>query len=123
MGRDLVRLLHVLFPQAREVSHHAAWRPPADVYRTRDGWLIKLDVAGVRTEDISVTAQGQTVTVRGRRRDWCRDEGCLCYQMEIAYTDFERLWTLPCTLDGATISAEHREGMLLIRIQTEEATP
>jgi len=63
------------------------------------------------------------VTVRGRRRDSCRDEACSCYQMEIAYSEFERTFTLPCKFDGAPISAEHRDGMLLIRIQTEEATP
>ena len=123
MSRDLVRLLHVFFPHGENTWTQAGWRPAADVYRTRDGWLLKLDVAGVRTEDIDVTAEGQTVTVRGRRRDWCRDEGCSCYQMEIAYSEFERTFTLPCNLDGARVSAERREGLLLIRIQTEEATP
>lgn len=123
MSRDLVRLLHVLFPHSGGGWLPADWRPAADIYRSRTGWLIKLDVAGVRREDIEVTAQGQSVTIRGRRRDWCRDEGCSCYQMEITYSEFERTFTLPCKLDGAQISAEHRDGMLLIRILTEEATP
>ena len=41
--------------------------------------------------------------------------------MEIAYSRFERTLTLPCVLDGATVAAEYSEGMLLIRIQIEEA--
>ena len=38
------------------------WQPSADVYRTRDGWLVKFDLAGVKTEDV-------TVSMRGRRVD------------------------------------------------------
>lgn len=121
MAKDLVRLLQVLFPHSGADWEQFSWRPAADVYRTRTGWLVKLDVAGVRPDDISVTAEGKTLTVRGERRDWCRDEACSCYAMEISYSRFERTLTLPCILDGARIAAEYREGMLLIRIRTEEA--
>jgi HSP20 family protein len=120
MARDNIRFKQGFFflPAAHAVSE-PAWQPPADVYRTRHGWLVKFDLAGVRPEDVELTANGQRLTVRGSRRDCCVEEGCCHYQMEIAYSHFERSVTLPTLLDKATISAEHREGMLLVHIQLE----
>lgn len=123
MAKDLIRLMHSLFLPAAGQLKHSCWRPAADVYRTRDGWLVKLDLAGVQPEDVSVTARGQQLTVRGVRKDWCLGEGCSCYVMEIAYSQFERSVTIPCDLERANVRAECREGMLLIHIETTERRP
>jgi HSP20 family protein len=117
MRPDLIRMMHALFLPAGAAE--ATWQPPADVYRTPRGWLVKLDLAGVRPEDVEVSAAGCHLTVRGARRDWCVEEACSHYQMEISYSRFERTLELPCDLDRARVSAEHRHGMLLIRIDLE----
>lgn len=119
MGQDLNRLMQALFYPAAEVVRETCWKPAVDVYRTRDGWLLKFDLAGVRPEDIQLTIRGSRLTVRGVRRDWNLEEGCSCYQMEIAYSHFERSIELPAALDRARLSTELREGMLLVRIQKE----
>jgi HSP20 family protein len=97
----------------------SAWQPSTDVYRTAKGWLIKLDLAGVPPEDVELTLSGNRLSVRGIRRDWCVEEGCHCYQMEIAYSQFERNITLPTDLSRARVVAEHRHGMLVVRISLE----
>jgi HSP20 family protein len=97
----------------------SAWQPSTDVYRTARGWLIKLDLAGVRPEDVDLSLSGNRLSVRGIRRDSCLEEGCRCYQMEIAYSRFERHITLPTDLERARIVAEHRHGMLVVRISLE----
>ena len=101
----------------------SAWRPNTDIYRTREGWLIKFDLAGVKPEDVVLTRRGQVLSVRGSRRDWCLEDGCHCYQLEIAYSQFEREVTLPADLARARIEAEHRHGMLLVRIHLEDDSP
>jgi HSP20 family protein len=116
MSKDLIRLMHALLPQAAERFADPCWHPAADVYRTRTGWLVKFDLAGVRPEDISLTAQGKRLTVQGVRRDCSVEEGCRCYTMEIAYNRFERTIELPFNLESCQVTAEHREGMLLVRI-------
>jgi HSP20 family protein len=120
MSSQRLRFIHSMLAQAARMAPDAVWRPSTDIYRTRQGWLVKFDLAGVRPEDVQLSAGGSTLTVRGRRRDWCVAEDCRCYQMEISYSDFERSVTLPCQLDQAHIAAEHREGMLLVRIQIGE---
>jgi HSP20 family protein len=112
-------LLAPLETQARVLG----WQPNTDIYRTPKGWLIKFDLAGVKPEDVTVTRHGNRLTVRGIRRDWCQEEGCRCYQMEIAYSQFERQITLPADLERSRIDAEHRHGMLLVRIHLEDESP
>lgn len=117
MSDDLIRIMHALFLPAAESCHEAPWCPAADVSRGRQGWLVKFELAGVRAEDIDLSVLGRRLTLRGRRRDWAALEGARYYQMEIAYSHFERSLELPCNLDRADITSEYRDGMLLVLIR------
>jgi HSP20 family protein len=121
MPKDLIRLMHALFLPAAGGCREGLWCPAADVYRTRRGWLVKFDLAGVRPEDIDLEVQGTHMRLRGTRRDSASHEDCHYYQMEISYSDFERVLTLPCDLQRADISTEYRDGMLLVHISPEDA--
>jgi HSP20 family protein len=119
MAGHLLRFMQSMMAPSAGMIREGAWQPSADIYRTPQGWLVKFDLAGVREEDVQLEASDGRLVLRGMRRDWCVEEGCSCYHMEIAYSHFERSLTLPCNLDRADIVVEHREGMLLVRIQTE----
>ncbi len=95
------------------------WRPLVDVYKTRDGWLLKFDLAGVRLEDVTVSVGGNRVSVSGNRRDTVIEEGASYYSMEISYSRFERTVEMPVTLESARITLEARDGILLVRMVTE----
>lgn len=116
MSEDFIRIMHALFLPAAESCHETPWSPAADVYRGRNGWLVKFELAGVRPDDIDLTVLGRRLTVRGIRRDCTVLEGCRYYQMEIAYSHFERSIELPCDLERADVTSEYRDGMLLVRI-------
>ena len=119
MSQDLIRLMHALFlPSA--ASDEAPWAPAADVYRTRRGWLVKFELAGVRPDEIELETAGTALTVRGVRRSSTREEGCCYYRMEIAYSRFERTLELPCDVGRANISTDYRDGMLLVHILPRE---
>ena len=92
------------------------WQPAVDIYQTPVGWLVKVDLAGVRPDDVTVELQGRLIFIRGQRRDWCLEEGCCHYRMEIAYNNFERVLELPDDLDRVRVTTEFRHGMLLVRI-------
>ena len=72
-------------------------------------------------EDVELTLRGNRLSVRGIRRDFSLEECCQCYQMEISYSQFERTIELPMDAGPARIDAEHRHGMLLVRIRLEDA--
>ena len=90
MSEDFIRIMHALFLPGAESCRDSPWCPPADVYRGRNGWLVKFELAGVRPEDLELTVHGNRLTLRGVRRDCTALEGCRYYQMEIAYSHFER---------------------------------
>src|SRR5262245_25952821 len=123
MSKDLIRLMHVLFLPGVEACQDAPWRPNMDVYRTKTGWLVKFELAGVRAQDIDLVVLGGQMTLRGVRRDSvleaARKSGepsPVHYRMEIGYSRFERSVELPCDLKRAEITPEYRDGLLLVHI-------
>src|SRR5260370_16312235 len=116
MADDLIRM-HTLFLPAAAALQEVRWRPAIDVYRCPDGWLVKVDAAGVHADDIEVVAQGRRLTIRGMRRDIFAEGGHAHYIMEISYSPFERTIELPEDLDAAPIAIQHPHATLLISIQ------
>jgi HSP20 family protein len=96
------------------------WNPAADVYRTRDGWLVKLDLAGVKSDDIEITLDGTLLRVSGLRRDSFCGEGISHYQLEITYSRFEKIIQFPCSIERATVERDYRDGLLLLRLRENE---
>jgi HSP20 family protein len=123
MSQDLIRLMNALFLPAVDSCREGLWCPAVDIYRTRRGWLVKFELAGVMADDIDLSALGNRLTLRGVRRDHVT-EACHYYRMEIAYSNFERGVELPCDLKRADITTDFRDGMLLVHINDRmEAHP
>jgi len=116
MSQDLIRLMNALFLPAASACRKGSWCPAVDIYRTRSGWFVKFELAGVKANDIDLTALGNQLTIRGTRRNTIA-EPCNYYRMEIDYSDFERSVELPCDLKRASITTDFRDGMLLVHIQ------
>jgi HSP20 family protein len=112
------KLLQFLLLSAAKGFQPVVWQPPADVYRTAHGWMIKFELAGVRPEEIKLTVSGQSLTLRGVRRDICMEEGQHSYSMEISYNEFERTIDFPCDLERVDVATDYRDGMLLVRLTT-----
>src|SRR5579884_1045831 len=92
------------------------WRPPVDVLRTRTGWLLRFDLAGVQREDIRLTVQDRRIGVSGLRRNHIVEEGSSFYSMEISWNRFERTIELPCSLAAARLVMDLHNGILLVRV-------
>ncbi len=108
--------LPALFFAALTPERETCWRPPLDIYRLQNGWLLKFDLAGVSMEDVSVQVQGCRITLSGVRRDRVAEESATHYSMEIAYNRFERTVELPCQFSRPNVTLEGRNGLLLIRV-------
>ena len=95
----------------------SAWQPAVDLYRCADGWLLKIELAGVRQEDIAIEVESRGITVSGIRRDVRQSEQQETHLMEIAYSRFERFVALPEPVEDTQLSAELREGMMYVRVR------
>jgi HSP20 family protein len=96
------------------------WDPAADVYRTREGWIVKFELAGVSPDELEVAIEGDTLRVAGCRRDEILSETVSYQQLEIVYSRFERLIRFPCPIEGATVERNYRNGLLVLRLRSPE---
>jgi HSP20 family protein len=117
MAVDKFNFPHMFFlPDIRHEDD--VWQPRADVYRTHDGWLVKLELAGVRPDEIRLATEGATLIIQGARRDEHCHQGMGCHCMEISYSSFERVVKLPGLSGSAEVATSYVDGMLLVRIKT-----
>ena len=96
------------------------WCPAADVYRARDGWIVKVDLAGIRPADIEITLDGPLLRIRGLRRDGTCGEGVSHYQLEITYSRFEKTIQFPRSIEHASIERDYRDGLLTLHLHEEQ---
>jgi HSP20 family protein len=92
------------------------WNPPTDVYETKDNVFIKMEIAGVSKEDIDITVEDNILRVRGLREDKPKVSMENYHIMEIHYGEFERTFRLPNNLKIENITANYKDGFLLISI-------
>jgi HSP20 family protein len=92
------------------------WLPAADVFQTEDGWLVKVELAGVSVEDVEIDIQGNELYIAGCRKDRSCVAGISYHQMEITYSRFEKSLTFPAIIEGAKIEHNFDNGILMIRL-------
>ena len=96
------------------------WCPAADVYRTADGWIVKVDLAGIKPSDVEVTVDGDVLRVSGSRRDGTCGEGVSHYQLEITYSRFEKMIQFPRSIEHVQIERDYSDGLLTLRLREEQ---
>lgn len=97
------------------------WYPAADVYRVRDGWVVKVEIAGVAPDELEVSIEGDTLTITGSRRDETFSESVTYHQLEITYSRFEKTIRFPCPIEGASIERRYKDGLLILYLKGEAA--
>ena len=110
-----------MIPTGRRMRPGARmWRPDADVYRTADGWIVKVDLAGVSPDELKIEVQDRTLVISGCRRDTFFGEGVVYHQLEITYSRFEKTLRFPCSIEGASLLRDYRDGLLILHLRGEE---
>jgi HSP20 family protein len=98
----------------RIISRPHAWRPPTDVYETEETLVIRVEVAGMREADFTISLAGRTLTIRGIRQD--TSERRAYHQMEIAFGEFTTEVELPYNIISEKVEATYRDGFLRITL-------
>ena len=100
-----------------------ALQPPVDVIEDSSGITLRADLPGVPKEKLGVQVEGDTLTIEGEV------SLAMPEQMEASYAEvsvprFRRVFTLSKELDAGKVSAEIRQGVLVLRIpKAEHAQP
>jgi HSP20 family protein len=101
------------------------WAPPVDIYQNADQELVlKAELPDMSPEDIELSVNNDTLTIRGEKRFSNEVPEDQFHRIERRYGTFSRSFSLPSSVDATKISAEHRNGVLTVRLPArEEAKP
>jgi HSP20 family protein len=101
----------------------ATWTPLTDVYVTDNGLVVKVELAGMRSEHLEITVEGNRLRISGNRPDGCRSSKCSFIAMEINYGPFESVLELPPGYDLTQAKAAYLNGFLRIDVPLAQRPP
>jgi len=96
--------------------------PAAEIEETSEEYLVRMDLPGVNQKDVKVSLMGDTLMVRGERKQESDRKNGNVHHSERAYGMFERAFTLGAPVRNESVQATYKDGVLEIRIpKAEEA--
>ncbi len=107
----------------RDGAAKAHWVPNTDVYATDSGLVVKVELAGMRSDHLEITVEGNRLRISGNRPDGCRAAKCNFLVMEINYGPFESELELPSGYDLGSAKAAYLNGFLRIDVPVAQRTP
>ena len=100
------------------------WRPAMNAQDLEKEYVLSYSLPGFEKEDIHVSLQDHTLTVKAERGEQKEDENENYLYREIGRGSFERSIRLPESLKSDKIAAEYKSGILILTIpKTEAALP
>jgi HSP20 family protein len=98
--------------------------PAVDVYEDAQKLVLKLEVPGIKQEDLQIHIENQALTVKGERKLEVDEKEENFHRIERRYGSFVRTFTLPQTVDSNAVTANYDAGVLSITLTKKaEAKP
>ena len=94
--------------------------PAVNLWTNNDGAVLTAELPGVRAEDLDISVQGGTVTLRGSRQAEKLQEGQAYHRQERVAGSFVRAVDLPFAVDPDTVEASLDKGVLQLRVGRAE---
>ena len=122
--------LNSLFPDYNRGSGEgdpvstASFVPPVDIYEDEHKIVLKLEVPGMKQEDLDIQLENNTLTVRGERKFEQEEKEENFHRIERRYGIFYRAFTIPNTVNPDSVKADYDAGVLRLQLEKRaEAKP
>lgn len=110
--------------RASEEVSNRTWMPPVDVRETDEALTLFVELPGIKSEDVDITVENRTLTIRGERKFEKDVERENFHRIERAYGAFARTFTLPTNVRTEDVEANFADGVLTLALpKAEEAKP
>ena len=93
------------------------WAPSVEVFEKGDDFVVKVELPGMKYEDIDVSVLEDTLVVKGEKKpeSGIKDEDY--HRSEFAYGSFYRSVVLPSSIDTKNIEAVYEDGILYVTLK------
>jgi len=102
-----------------QTSAQSAWLLPIDAFVTDDAIVLQSDVPGLKPEELSVTLEGDTLTIRGELKAAGNERKYLLRERPTGR--FERTLTINTPIDQTKVEAQFADGVLTLTLPKAEA--
>ena len=122
---EIHRLIEAPFNElGRTPSVFCGWTSAIDLIEEKENIVVRVELAGMRKEDIEVTLHEGTLNIAGERKSEKKVEEAGLYRSERFFGRFQRAVTLPAAVAGDQVKADYKDGILTVTLpKTEEAKP
>ena len=91
--------------------------PRASVHETAEAYVVRLDLPGIRPEDVHVSLTGDTLTIQGERKQEVEKAGDQWHLLEQSWGSFQRAFTFSAPVEADGVQAESSDGVLEVRVK------
>ncbi|SPE55366.1 Heat shock protein Hsp20 [Verrucomicrobia bacterium] len=102
----------------------SGWTPALDVFEDKDNLVVRVELPGMKREDIDVSLHDGTLSISGERKSDNKYEDAEVFRTERFFGRFQRSVSLPTPVASDKVKAQYTDGVLTITLpKTEEAKP
>ena len=97
------------------------WTPSVDILETENELVLKADIPDVDLKDINIQIDQGTLSIKGERKfEKVEGKGTGYHRIERSYGEFQRLFSLPETVEPDRVKAEYKNGVLTVTLPKKE---
>jgi len=100
-----------------------SWQPDVDIFETETALVVRVEIAGVHSQNLNVRVDGQILLIAGIRLAPDGSQVRRLHRMEIASGPFERRLRIPIPFDRNAVSAQITDGFLTVTLPKSETGP
>ncbi len=109
-----------LFRPSEKGNGGSLWAPAVDIIDEKDHIRVRADLPGMKKEEIEVSVNNDTLTIRGEKREEKEIKEKDYVRSERYYGAFRRSFTLPAGVDPQKVNAGYKDGVLEITLTKRE---
>lgn len=96
--------------------------PSLDLSETDATLEVRMDLPGIKPEQVDVQVSGNLLTISGERKEEREEKGRAFHRVERRCGSFARTVSLPCPVKEEKVDAQYRDGVLTITLpKTDES--
>jgi HSP20 family protein len=99
-----------------EFFRGGAVNPPIDLSETPDSIIVRAEIPGIDANDVSVSITGDTLTIKGEKKQEKEDPNENYHQVERTYGPFSRSVRIPVQVQTDKVTASYKKGILHITL-------
>ena len=119
---EMDRLFGLTAP--RDTGLFTGWSPVLDIYQDKDDVIVKVELPGMKKDEISISMHEGMLTISGERKLEGGSKEGETYRRERFYGKFHRTMALPTTVEANKVKAAYKDGILTVTLpKAETAKP